>query len=640
MNISIATKITSAAVTLVLITAAAVGFAVYSGSSALLVKHQLEDLGDQNHIAATRLTSHIKALRQDLQFLVGTPPIQGLVRTHSREDGIDLYDGSTERLWRSRLGVIFRQFLDAKPSYLQIRYIGLAEGGRELVRVERAHDGRAEVVPLSALQKKGQHTYFHETSKLKAGQIHLSEVTLNREQGEISKPKVAVMRASLPVFSPTGVLFGMVIINMDFLSVLENVTKDRHFYISNDRGDYLLHENPELSFGFEFGRQHRLQDDYPQIAEMFNKKSQLNEQTLYQTPDLKGEAISFYKAFFDPLHPQRFIVLALSASYQQVIAESVAVRNQSVVLALFLISIGGGAAWLFSRMLTQPLQQITQAAEQISKGNFDISLPTKADGELGLLTRGFNHMVQQINERDEALQHRLDELERVNRELDQFAYVTSHDLKAPLRAIANLSQWIEEDLEAIMTPDTHKQMDLLRGRVHRMEALIEGILQYSRVGRVAEEVMEVDINVLLYEIIENIAPPEDFSIEITPNMPTFNATKVRLSQVFANLISNAVKYRTRDDGQLKIAVKDAGSFYHFSVTDDGPGIAEEYHKKVFKIFQTLQARDTIESTGVGLTLVKKIVEEQGGIVTLESAEGRGSTFSFTWPKQPEVEHVT
>ncbi len=636
---NIATKITFAAVTLVLITAAAVGFAVYSGSSALLVKHQLEDLGDQNHIAAARLTSHIKALRQDLQFLVGTPPIQGLIRTHNREDGIDRYDGSTERLWRSRLEVIFHQFLDAKPSYLQIRYIGIAEGGRELVRVERTQNGQAKIVPKSALQKKGQHAYFRETSRLKAGQIYLSEVTLNREQGAISEPRVAVMRASLPVFSPTGALFGMVIINMDFLSVLENVTKDRHFYISNDRGDYLLHENPELSFGFEFGRQHRLQDDYPQIAEMFNEKSQLNEQTLYQTPDLKGEAISFYKAFFDPLHPQRFIILALSDSYQQVIAESVAVRNQSVVLALFLMSIGGGAAWLFSRMLTQPLQQITQAAEQISKGNFDISLPTKAAGELGLLTRGFNHMVHQINERDEALQHRLEELERVNRELDQFAYVTSHDLKAPLRAIANLSQWIEEDLGAVMTPDTQKQMDLLRGRVHRMEALIEGILQYSRVDRVAEEMMEVDIKPLLDEIIENIAPPEGFSIEIAPNMPTFNATKVRLSQVFANLISNAIKYRARDDGRLKIAVKDAGAFYHFSVTDDGPGIAEEYHEKVFKIFQTLQARDTIESTGIGLTLVKKIVEEQGGAVTLVSAEGKGCTFSFTWPKQPEVEHA-
>jgi len=587
---NIATKITFAAVTLVLITAAAVGFAVYSGSSALLVKHQLEDLGDQNHIAAARLTSHIKALRQDLQFLVGTPPIQGLIRTHNREDGIDRYDGSTEQLWRSRLEVIFHQFLDAKPSYLQIRYIGIAEGGRELVRVERTQNGRAKIVPKSALQKKGQHTYFRETSRLKAGQIYLSEVTLNREQGAISEPRVAVMRASLPVFSPTGALFGMVIINMDFLSVLENVTKDRHFYISNDRGDYLLHENPELSFGFEFGRQYRLQDDYPQIAEMFNEKSQLNEQTLYQTPDLKGEAISFYKAFFDPLHPQRFIILALSASYQQVIAESVAVRNRSVVLALFLISIGGGAAWLFSRMLTQPLQQITQAAEQISKGNFDISLPTKAAGELGLLTRGFNHMVHQINERDEALQHRLDELERVNRELDQFAYVTSHDLKAPLRAIANLSQWIEEDLGAVMTPDTQKQMDLLRGRVHRMEALIEGILQYSRVDRVAEEMMEVDIKPLLDEIIENIAPPEGFSIEIAPNMPTFNATKVRLSQVFANLISNAIKYRARDDGRLKIAVKDAGAFYHFSVTDDGPGIAEEYHEGVQNISDTPSPR--------------------------------------------------
>ncbi len=217
-------------------------------------------------------------------------------------------------------------------------------------------------------------------------------------------------------------------------------------------------------------------------------------------------------------------------------------------------------------------------------------------------------------------------------------YVTSHDLKAPLRAIANLSEWIEEDLEESLTDDTRKQMKLMRGRVHRMEALIEGILEYSRVGRVSVDIGEVDVGALLTETIENLAPPADFNIEISPDMPTLNAARVRLSQVFANLISNAVKYREHDDGHIWVSVKDQGEFYQFSVADDGPGIAEEYHEKVFKIFQTLQARDTFESTGVGLTLVKKIVEEQGGSIELESSEGQGSTFRFTWPKQPEVNH--
>ncbi len=226
------------------------------------------------------------------------------------------------------------------------------------------------------------------------------------------------------------------------------------------------------------------------------------------------------------------------------------------------------------------------------------------------------------------------ELESINSELEQFAYVTSHDLKAPLRAIANLSQWIEEDLQAVMTDDIRKQMVLLRSRVKRMEALINGILQYSRAGRVDMEIETVDVTELLADILDGLDYPPDFHIEILSQMPVFETARVPFSQVFANLISNAIKYHQGENGRVAISMRERGEYYEFSVADNGPGIAPEYHEKVFKIFQTLQARDKLESTGVGLTLVKKIVEELGGEVTLESAEGEGATFRFTVLKQP------
>ncbi|XZN89255.1 MAG: PAS domain S-box protein [Microcoleus sp.] len=226
------------------------------------------------------------------------------------------------------------------------------------------------------------------------------------------------------------------------------------------------------------------------------------------------------------------------------------------------------------------------------------------------------------------------DLRKQNQELDQFAYVVSHDLKAPLRAIANLSSWIEEDLSDSMTDDTLHQMNLLRGRVHRMEGLIEGLLQYSRVGRmqVASETVKVDK--LLAEIIDSLAPPLEFVVKVQPGMPTFVAQRLLLQQVFSNLISNAIKHHRSPTGHITISVEDIGDFYKFAVADDGPGIAAQYHEKVFVIFQTLEARDRVENTGIGLSLVKKIVENQGGIISLESAEGEGATFRFTWPKQP------
>ncbi len=224
------------------------------------------------------------------------------------------------------------------------------------------------------------------------------------------------------------------------------------------------------------------------------------------------------------------------------------------------------------------------------------------------------------------------QLEKRNQELDQFAYVTSHDLKAPLRAIANLSQWIEEDLEEFLTEDTKHQMDLLRGRVHRMEALINGLLQYSRVGRIQGRKERVVVGEILEEVIDFLAPPPEFQITITSEMPTLQTERLPLQQVFTNLIGNAIKHHPSDQGKVQISVTDQGKFYEFVVEDDGSGIAPQYHDKVFVIFQTLEARDKTENTGIGLSIVKKAVEAQGGTIKVESQLGEGTIFRFTWPK--------
>ncbi len=279
-------------------------------------------------------------------------------------------------------------------------------------------------------------------------------------------------------------------------------------------------------------------------------------------------------------------------------------------------------------------------------GNLTVSLLREQNGNQFLM--GVVEDIRKRKQAEESLRLRAVELSwtaqtlakttnvlrKRNLELDQFAYVVSHDLKAPLRAIANLSSWIEEDLSDSMTEDTLHQMNLLRGRVHRMEALIEGLLQYSRVGRIQVASETVKAENLLAEIIDSLAPPSGFEVKIEPGMPTFVTERLPLQQVFANLISNAIKHNRAESGYVKISVKELDDFYEFSVTDNGPGIAPQYHDKVFVIFQTLEARDKVENTGIGLSLVKKIVEGQGGSISLESAEGEGATFGFTWPKQP------
>jgi two-component system, LuxR family, sensor kinase FixL len=228
-----------------------------------------------------------------------------------------------------------------------------------------------------------------------------------------------------------------------------------------------------------------------------------------------------------------------------------------------------------------------------------------------------------------------EQLRRKNEELDQFAYIASHDLKAPLRGIANLSQWIEEDMGERFSAEAREQMELLRGRVRRMEALIDGVLQLSRVGRVRTNPEPVRVSDLLGEVVDLLHPPEGFGVEVGADMPTVTAERLRLEQVFMNLINNAIKHHGPPPGRVRISWRDVGgNRFEFAVADDGPGIAPQYHEKIFAVFQALAARDKVEGTGLGLSLVRKIVEDQGGRVWVESEPGRGATFRFTWPKRP------
>lgn len=223
-------------------------------------------------------------------------------------------------------------------------------------------------------------------------------------------------------------------------------------------------------------------------------------------------------------------------------------------------------------------------------------------------------------------------LARSNTELDQFAYVASHDLKAPLRGIANLSQWIEEDLGESLGGENKAQMELLRGRVHRMEALIDGILQYSRAGRVKAKPEDIATGLLVAEVIELMAPPSEIKIRVAPDMPTIRAERIPIQQIFMNLIGNAIKHTGKTEPSIDVSWSDAGRFFEFSVGDNGQGIAPQYHERIFGIFQTLEARDKVEGTGIGLSVVQKILHAKGGRVWVESEVGRGARFKFLWPK--------
>ncbi|WP_444846630.1 sensor histidine kinase [Duganella caerulea] len=249
--------------------------------------------------------------------------------------------------------------------------------------------------------------------------------------------------------------------------------------------------------------------------------------------------------------------------------------------------------------------------------------------------RMFTGMVRDISERKAAEDRNrrlMQEISSANEELTNFAYVVSHDLKAPLRGIGSLADWLATDYAEQFNDEGKEHMRLLINRVHRMSSLIDGILQYSRVGRVREAQLPVDLNRLLADVVDLLAPPANFRVTVAPALPTVLIEPTRIQQVFHNLISNAIKYMDKPDGEIEIACADDGSHWRFSVRDNGPGIETRHFERIFQLFQTLASRDRVESTGVGLALAKKIVEMYHGRIWLESQMGQGSTFWFTLPK--------
>ena len=224
------------------------------------------------------------------------------------------------------------------------------------------------------------------------------------------------------------------------------------------------------------------------------------------------------------------------------------------------------------------------------------------------------------------------ELTRTNKELQEFAYITAHDLKTPLRGIGTLAQWISTDYADKFDEQGKEQVNMLVTAARRMSALIDNIMQYCRLGRENQEKQQVDLNTVLSDVITTISPPKNIEITVENELPTLRCEKTQIIHIFQHLLSNAVRYMDKPKGQIKIGCIEQDCFWKFCIADNGPGINQKYFEKIFKIFQTLSPGDQVENTGIGLSIVKKIVELNGGRIWVESKTGEGTTFFFTLPK--------
>lgn len=332
---------------------------------------------------------------------------------------------------------------------------------------------------------------------------------------------------------------------------------------------------------------------------------------------------------------------SISNLEQQHLAER---RNNLLIefrYLLLLVLIGGTLAimmlLLFTRQtvkrLDKPISSLLHGIYTMSRDQFDVQIPILSNDEIGRISLAFNEMTEHIQSGRRVLEATMKELKRSNMELDTFAYVASHDLKAPLRGIRSLTQWIEIDVEKTAGEETMGNLRLLKNRVDRLDNLLDSLLTYSRIGRKTSLVEQVNLGQLVAEIDGYLAPAPGFVIACQGDMPTISTPKAPLEQVLRNLVSNAIKHHDLGSGNVIVSAKDMGEMVEFRVEDDGPGIPMEFHERIFQMFQTLKPRDQVEGSGMGLAIVKKTIESFGGNIRVESLpSGRGVAFVFSWPK--------
>ncbi|MCH8910476.1 MAG: HAMP domain-containing protein [Chloroflexi bacterium] len=293
-------------------------------------------------------------------------------------------------------------------------------------------------------------------------------------------------------------------------------------------------------------------------------------------------------------------------------------------------------ALIVARQLLNPITHLTRSVERFSRGEFDSRVSVESSDEIGTLAETFNAMALSIQESNSKLEERVEqrtaELQRSNQDLEQFAYVASHDLQEPLRMVSSYTQLLSRRYAGKLDSDADEFIDFAVDGAKRMQTLINALLTYSRVGRHNSDYATLNASDVVNEAIENLHArvTDAGAIVSVADLPSLIADRQQLLSLFQNLIDNAIKYRSSERSpHIWIDAERTGSAWQFSVKDNGIGIDSAYTDKIFTIFQRLHRRDEYPGTGIGLAVAKKIVERAGGRIWLTSVPGEGSTFYFT-----------
>ncbi len=548
----------------------------------------------------------------------------------------------SEREW---LGRLFRSMAEAKPHYLQVRLLGPT--GRELLRVERS-PGAANVRTVAApqLQRKDHRPYFRSAMALRRGEIYFSAIDLNREHGRIDVPHVPVLRASSPLFAGSE-RNGVVVINVAMSTVLDSLRprEGAELRVVDTSGSFLLHPDVTHRFAGDLKHGHRLAAEWPHLDRLQRGHS--------RRPGVardEARQLALATAFAE-LPGGKELLLVETAPLGSVLTALAAARQATLFGGLVASLVAFGLAALVAGYLSRPLAQMAGATKGLVADRFRPIVPSGAL-EVRALAEALNRMAagiatqRRLVERSELeLRERAEQLASSNRALSisndslaRYAHAASHDLKEPLRAVCSATQLLERRYAAQLD-DRARQLAAIATRgSQRMARLIDQMLAYSRLDSTRGLADQVALGRVVDSVLRQLGPQLSRAGAAVrcSELPTVQGSEAQLSRVFHNLISNAAKYHGEASPEIRIAAERAAGGWELSVADNGIGIERKYQEKIFHAFTRLHTAREYDGTGLGLAMVKRIIELHGGRVWCESSPGLGSTFRFTLPDSAQA----
>ena len=625
-----------------------VGGSFYVDSAEMVADQEADELRMESALVKPFLVDIYKSSADDLRFLSRAAPIQGVITALHDND-----DRNLQR-WRDQLEQTFVEMLKIKSAYSQISYIGLADGGLELVDVIR-RNSEIYRTPRTKLAHRFGSDYLAAIYSLMPGQSYFSKIRLHREEGKLTKRGGAVQYISTPIYRDNDQIFGAVVLTLNFDAAVAalrqgDVLKGVSLYLANQEGDYLYHPRPELNFGFEYGEEWRLQDEFPQLRQSINAGVQ--EAVVYQQhklnvggvsdSDVSNEQASVYTLIdLNQYGAERPLRLLLRYQGNQIGEALASFRNRSVLLGVALALVALALAVLASRRLVLPLAQMTLSVQNFEKHGELENLPVTSLDEMGVLARSFHNMQLIQRARDEELIEARDVAEGAAKMKSEFLAGMSHEIRTPMNGVLGMLGLL---LKSDLNKEQKHKAELARSSAQSLLGIINDILDFSKVeaGKLELEILDFDLRSQLGEFTEFFAlRAQEKDLELVLDVTGIEHTLVRgdpgrIRQILTNLVGNAVKFTEAGEIVVRAAVTesgDTGLLLSCSVIDTGIGIPLDKQAGLFDSFTQVDASTTRKygGTGLGLAVVKQLCELMGGSINVESEPGRGSCFKFTVP---------